>query len=194
MDSSGESRGVLILKIEIKAADGYVDLGHLASRLGPMGRDHGKVVAMLDLSSWPRGCLDFLLLLSPTHIDLTMADQPSSTAAKKSKKKGRVIVNYIRDLVKRPKSDKDSASQSNMAGVSFSSASGTQYPVPGDDAGSVATASSKYIDSIIVSSMKDLASPDPTLGPFQAAPVPEMPVSDVGQGGLEYALSLRLKI
>ena len=109
-----------------------------------------------------------------------MADQPSSTAAKKSKKKGGGIVNLFRDLIKRPKSANDSASQSNSARVSdsstfgthdpvpagsaeptnstwvfLSSASGTRDPISGNNAGNAEpTALSKYIDSILVLSMK----------------------------------------
>ena len=83
-------------------------------------------------------------------IDLiTMADQPSSTAAKKSKKKGGSRVKLFRDLIKRPISANDSASQSNSTWVSVSSAFGAHDPVPGNDAGNAeptaSTFSSKYI-------------------------------------------------
>ena len=81
-----------------------------------------------------------------------MADQLSSTAAKKSQKKGGGVVTFVRDLIKRPgKSAKDSASQSNSTQVSVSSAFGTQDSAQGDDVGSPEpTATSKYIDSILV--------------------------------------------
>ena len=81
-----------------------------------------------------------------------MADQPSSAAAKKSKKKGRGVVKFVRDLIKRPgKSVNDSASQSNLTQVSVSSAFGTHDSAQGNDAGSAEpTASSKYIDFILV--------------------------------------------
>jgi hypothetical protein len=76
-----------------------------------------------------------------------MADQQLSTAAKKSKKKGRGIVKFFRDLAKQPKSANELghlASQSNSTRVS-----GSAYGPY--DAGSVeSTASSKYIDSIFV--------------------------------------------
>ena len=80
-----------------------------------------------------------------------MADQHSSTVAKKSKKKGRDVVKLFRNLIKQPKSANDSASQSNSTRVSVSSAFGAQGSVPGNDAGSAEpTASSKYIDFILV--------------------------------------------
>ena len=70
-----------------------------------------------------------------------MADQPSSSAAKK-KREG--MKKLFRDLFKRPKSANDSASHST--GVSVSSAFGDHDPVPGKDAGSVESkASGKYI-------------------------------------------------
>ena len=54
---------------------------------------------------------------SGTLIDLiSMADQPSS-AAKKLEKKGGSIVKIFRNLIKRPKSINDSASQSNSIDV-----------------------------------------------------------------------------
>jgi hypothetical protein len=87
----------------------------------------------------------------------SMADQPSSTAAKKSQKKGRGIVKRVRDLIKRPKPANDSASQSNSASVS--SAFGAHDPVPDNDAGSgEPTASSKYTHLSVIDD--DLASPD----------------------------------
>ena len=82
-----------------------------------------------------------------------MADHPSSTAAKKSKKKGGGIVKRFQDLIKRPKLANDSASQSNASAtrVSVSFAFGAQDPVPENDEGNAElTASSKYIDSILV--------------------------------------------
>ena len=80
---------------------------------------------------------------------IAMADQ-LSTAAKKSKKKGGGTVNFFRDLIKRPKPAKDSASQTQ---VSVSSASGAHDPDTGNDARSTKSiASSKYIGSILVSS------------------------------------------
>jgi hypothetical protein len=117
-----------------------------------------------------------------------MTDQPSSTATKKSKKKGRGVVNFIRDLVKQPKSANDSASQSG----SVSSASTTRYHVPGNDAGSAEpTASSKYIVSYLSVIGEDWASPDPR-APVQSAMarppiVPYLPVSAVSQSELRYA-------
>ena len=81
-----------------------------------------------------------------------MADQPSSTAAKKSTKKGGGVVKFVRDLIKRPGKSfdcDDSASQSNSTQVSVSSAFGAHDPTQGNDAGSPEpTASSKYIDYI----------------------------------------------
>ena len=83
-----------------------------------------------------------------------MADQPSSTTAKESKKRG--MVKFFRDLIKQPKSANNPASQSISAQVSVSSAFGASAfgahdPVRGNDAGSAEpTASSKYIVSILV--------------------------------------------
>ena len=81
-----------------------------------------------------------------------MSDQPSSTAAKISKKKGGGIVKFVRDLIKRPsKSAKDLASQSSSTQVSLSSAIGAHDSAQGNDSGSAEpTALSKYIDSILV--------------------------------------------
>ena len=80
----------------------------------------------------------FFLLLAL----ISMADQTSLTA-KKSKKKSMGIGRFFRDLIKRPKSANDSASQSNSTRVSVSSASGVQH---GTDAGNVdTTTSSKHI-------------------------------------------------
>ena len=76
-----------------------------------------------------------------------MADQLSSTTAKKTKKKG--MVNLFRDLIKRPKPANSSASQSSQ--VSVSPAFGDNDPAPGYNAGSVELiGSSKDIDSILV--------------------------------------------
>ena len=87
---------------------------------------------------------------SPTLISI-MADQPSSTAAKKLKKKGGGIERLFRDLIKRPKPANDSASQSNPTRTS---AFGAHDPVQGNYAGSAEpTASSEYIGSILVLSM-----------------------------------------
>lgn len=70
----------------------------------------------------------------------SMADQPSSTAAMKSKKKdGGRVKKLFRDLIKRPN---DSVSQANLTpAVSVSSAIDAHDHVPGNDAGG--TASSK---------------------------------------------------
>ena len=65
-----------------------------------------------------------------------MADQPSSTAAMKSKKKsGGLIKKLFRDLIKRPKSANDSASQSNSTPVFVSSAFDAHDLVQGNDPG-----------------------------------------------------------
>ena len=65
-----------------------------------------------------------------------MADQPLSTAAMKSKKKsGGLVKKLIRDLIKRPKSANDSASQSNSTPVSVSSAFDAHDLVQGNDPG-----------------------------------------------------------
>ena len=78
-----------------------------------------------------------------------MADQPSSTAELKSKKKGGGI-KLFRDLIKRPKSANDSASQSNSTLVSVSTF-GDHDLVSGNEAGSAESkASSKYIGSILI--------------------------------------------
>ena len=75
---------------------------------------------------------------------ITMADQPSSATAKKSKKKGRGIAKLFRDLMKQPKPANDSASQSISTPVSVSFASDALNPFTGNDAGSTkSTASSK---------------------------------------------------
>ena len=78
-----------------------------------------------------------------------MADQPSSTAAKKSKN---VVGKFVRDLFKRPKSINDSASQSNSTGDSVSFALGAHDPVP-ESADS--TASSKYMCIVFILSVID---------------------------------------
>jgi hypothetical protein len=83
-----------------------------------------------------------------------MADQPTSTTAKKSQKKGERIVKRIRDLIKRPKPVNDSASQSNSAIVS----SAFDDPVPENDAGSAEPAASRLIHLNVIND--DLASPD----------------------------------
>ena len=82
-----------------------------------------------------------------------MADQPSSTAAKKSQKKGAGIVKRIRDLIKRPKPANDSASQSNSA-----SPIGAHDSVPENDAGSAEPTTSRYIHLSVIND--NLASPD----------------------------------
>ena len=81
-----------------------------------------------------------------------MADQLSSTAAKKSQKKGGGVVTFVRDLIKRPgKPAKDLASLSNSTQVSVSSAVGDHDSAHGNDAGSAEpTSLSKYIDTILV--------------------------------------------
>lgn len=77
-----------------------------------------------------------------------MANQTLPTAAKKLKKKCRVVAKLVSDLIKRPKSA--SASQSNSISVS------SHDPVPETDAGSAEpTASSKYIGSILSSVIDD---------------------------------------
>ena len=91
-----------------------------------------------------------------------MVDQPSSSAAKKSKKKGRGM-KLLRDLFKLPNSlaANDSASQSMVSVSAF----GAHDPVPGKDAGgSGPTVSSKYIGSILVIST--------TTWPFQMTILP----------------------
>ena len=80
-----------------------------------------------------------------------MADQPSSTAAMKLKKKGGRIVKFFRDVIKRPKTANDSASQSNSTRVSVPSAFGAHDPVPGNDVGSAEPkALGKYIGFILL--------------------------------------------
>ena len=82
--------------------------------------------------------------LSPTLI-VSMADQPSSTETKKSKKKGGGVVKFVRDLIKRPsKSGTDSAIQSNSTHSSaFGAHSSAHWQ--GNDAGiAEPMASSKY--------------------------------------------------
>jgi hypothetical protein len=80
-----------------------------------------------------------------------MADQPSSTATKKLKKKGEGVVKFVRDLIKRPSSANDLASQSNSTQVSVSTAFGAHDSAHGNDAGSAeAMASSEYIQYILV--------------------------------------------
>ena len=104
----------------------------------------------------PRGCLAFFvtsidLVLSPTLI-IAMADQNLTSAAKKSKKKGRGIAKLFRDLTKQPQSATDNlndlASQSNSTRVSVFSAFGAHDSVPGNDAGSAEP--SKFIVFILV--------------------------------------------
>ena len=81
-----------------------------------------------------------------------MADQSSSTAAMKSKKKSGGVVKFVRDMInlKRPgKSAKDWASQSNSTQLSVSSAA--HESAQGNDAGiAEPMTSSKYIDFILV--------------------------------------------
>ena len=73
-----------------------------------------------------------------------MADQPTSTAAKKSKKKGGGVVNLFQNLIKRPKPANDSASISSQSNLTRVSAFGADDPSPGNDEGSAEmTASSK---------------------------------------------------
>ena len=73
---------------------------------------------------------------------ISMGDQISSTA-RKSKKKSIGIRNFVRDLLKPPKSANDSARQSNSTRLSVASASGAHH---GTDAGNVEpTTSSKHI-------------------------------------------------
>ena len=80
-----------------------------------------------------------------------MADQPSSTAAKKFLKKGAGIVKRIRDLIKRPKPANDSASQSNSA-----SPIGAHDSVPENDAESTEPAASRFFHLGVIND--DLAS------------------------------------
>ena len=80
-----------------------------------------------------------------SHLPLiTMADQPSSTAAKKSKNKADLI-KHVRGLFKRPKSMNDSASQSNVTQASVNSALNDHDPVLGNEA--ELKTSSKYMTS-----------------------------------------------
>jgi hypothetical protein len=129
-----------------------------------------------------------LEVISGLPLLITMADHPSSTAAKKSKKKG---LKLLRDLIKRPISASVSAIQSNSTRDSLSSAFGAHDLVPGNDAGSTkSTASSKYISSILLLSNLPYR-PDPT-EPFQSAKYPSSSDPDllgsaVGQGELQYA-------
>ena len=86
---------------------------------------------------------------SPTLI--SMADQPPSNAAKKSKQKGGGIAKLFRDVIRRPKSANDSASQSNLTRVSFPPTVGAHDPVAENDAGSSEpTVASKYIGSSLL--------------------------------------------
>jgi hypothetical protein len=75
-----------------------------------------------------------------------MADQPSFTAARKSKKKGGGVVKLFRDLIKRPKSANDSASQSSSTRAAF----GDYDPVAENAGSPEPMASGKYIGSILV--------------------------------------------
>ena len=80
-----------------------------------------------------------------------MADQPPSNAAKKSKQKGGGIAKLFRDVIRRPKSANDSASQSNLTRVSFPPTVGAHDPVAENDAGSSEpTVASKYIGSSLL--------------------------------------------
>ena len=107
---------------------------------------------------------------------ISMADQPSSSAAKRSKKKGGSMKKLFRDLFRPPNSlaatGSDSASQSNSTLVSVSSAFGSHDPVPGKDAGSAGPmVSSKYIASILVLST--------TIRPLQMTKLPWIKVYTV---------------
>ena len=100
---------------------------------------------------------------SSTLTLINMADQPSSTAAKESKRKGKNVVKRLRGLFKRSNSvtGNDSASQSNLTRVSVSSAHGDHDPVSGNEVGTIElTVSSKYIDFILVSSTMTWPLPD----------------------------------
>ena len=111
---------------------------------------------------------------------LSMADQPSSTAALKSKKKGGGIKNF-RDLIKRPKSANDSASsQLNSTLVSVSSEFDDHDLVPGKDAGNVESTASIPTDTFQSARLLSSSVPD-LLGPTMS------------ESELQYALSLRLK-
>ena len=82
--------------------------------------------------------------LSPLAL-ISMADRPSSTAAKISK----TFLKPFRGLVKRPKLANALASPSNSTRVSVSSASDAHDPVPGNGAGSAEpTALGTYTSSI----------------------------------------------
>ena len=77
-------------------------------------------------------CPRVILVLSTI---ISMADQPSSTAAKKSKKMGGGVVKFVRNLIKRPsKLAPDSTSHSNSTQASVSSAA--HDSAQGNDAGS----------------------------------------------------------
>ena len=74
-----------------------------------------------------------------------MADQTSSTEAKKSKKKGGGVVKFVRDLIKRPsKSGTGSASQSNATHSSAFGAHDSAHWQGNDAAIAEPMVSSKY--------------------------------------------------
>ena len=95
----------------------------------------------IELPDLPWGC---------SNVIISMADQPSSTAANKPKKNGGSLVKFVRDLIKRPnKSGNNSTSQSNLTKASVASAA--HRSAQGNDAGiAEPTASSKYVDFILV--------------------------------------------
>ena len=88
-----------------------------------------------------------------------MADQSSSTAANKSKKKGGGIVKRFRDLIKRPETanDSDSARQLISTGASVSSTFGAHDLVQENDVGGAASSKYLYWLTILVLSMTNLA-------------------------------------
>ena len=151
---------------------------------------------------------------SPTLI--SMANNPSSSAAKILKKKGGDMLKRLWGIIKRPKSvtGNDLASQSNLTQDFVTSAFGGHDPVLGNDAGSTEpTTSSKHlidddlasfqmtkiplfmVCTVLNAYLADLADlahhPDPT-DPFQSAKLPssnfpDLSSSAVDQGELQYA-------
>jgi hypothetical protein len=101
---------------------------------------------MLFSESWPTRDS----VVSPI-LTISIADQPTSTstAAKKSQKKGGGIVKRIWNLIKRPKPGNDPASQNS---ASVSSAVGAHDPVPENDG------VSRFINLGVIND--NLASPD----------------------------------
>jgi len=78
-----------------------------------------------------------------------MADQHSSTAKKKSTKKGGAsCLKLVWDLIKRPKSANAAANPSNLNPSSVSSASGVHDHVPGNDAGTAEPTAREFIGYI----------------------------------------------